>query len=230
MDWTSAGTLDGIGMTEKSSIQNPNSQIQNGSADSTLVPYDDVAARVDALVQFFETHPDPAVQESAIELLQLVDALHRSPLKRLFALLETYSWDSGSGLSIPPLERARSDHLIRRLLQLYDLVPPDYEEIDPEAEVEAALEQVRPYIQSHGGDVRAVEITDGVVTVELSGHCRGCTASQATLRGVVEETLRAYVTNFERMEIVQSDESVEAHPPPIAPVVTLDQLRATLKG
>ncbi len=198
--------------------------------ETTLVPYDDVAARVDALVQFFEMHPDSAVQESAIELLQLVDALHRSPLKRLFALLETYSWDSGSGLSIPPLERARSDHLIRRLLQLYDLVPPDHEEINPEAEVEAALEQVRPYIQSHGGDVRAVDVTEGIVTVELSGHCRGCTASQATLRGVVEETLRAYVTNFERMEIVQTDEPVTSHPPPTSPLIGLEQLRATLKS
>jgi Fe-S cluster biogenesis protein NfuA len=198
-------------------------------SEKTLVPYDDVAARVDELVRFFETHPDPAVQESAIELLQLVDALHRSPLERLAALLESYAWDSGSGISIPPLERARSDHLIRRLLQLYDLVPPDPEEADPEAEVEAALEQVRPYIQSHGGDVRAVDITDGIVTVELSGHCRGCTASQATLRGVVEETLRAYVTGFERVEIVQPAEPVASHPPPSSPVIGLDQLRATLK-
>lgn len=203
-------------------------QARERETEATLVPYDDVAARVDELVRFFETHPDSVVQESAIELLQLVDALHRSPLKRLFALLETYSWDSGSGLSIPPLERARSDHLIRRLLQLYDLVPPDQEEIDPEAEVEAALEQVRPYIQSHGGDVRAVEIMDGIVTVELSGHCRGCTASQATLRGVVEETLRAYVTNFERMEIVQPHEPVTSHPPPSSPIIGLEQLRATL--
>ena len=90
--------------------------------DLALLPYDEAAARIDQLLGFFEAHPDPAVCERVEELLQLVDALHRTPLERLVALLETYAWDGG-GASVPPLERAGADAVIRRLLQLYGLAP-----------------------------------------------------------------------------------------------------------
>ena len=93
-----------------------------GEVDLALLPYDEAAARLDALIGYFEGHPDDAVREHVEELLQLVDALHRTPLSRLVALLETYAWDGG-GPSVPPLERARADAVIGRLLQLYDLAP-----------------------------------------------------------------------------------------------------------
>jgi Fe-S cluster biogenesis protein NfuA len=201
--------------------------VANGSTAPVLVPFDDVAARVDELVTFFERHPDPEIRDRVVELLQCVDALHRSPLKRLVALLETYQWDGGAGASIPPLERARSDPLISRLLELYDLLPL---EVDPRQAVEEALAEVRPYIESHGGSVHAVAVADGVVTIELSGHCRGCTASQLTLRGVIEQVLRARVRGFQRMEVVPPAEPATPHPPPARPVISLEQLMAELKG
>lgn len=191
-----------------------------------LVPYDEVAARVEALISAFDSFPDVATQAAVAELVQLIDALHRAPLRRLADLLETYGWDSVGGFSIPPMERAKGDPLIRRLFELYDLVPV---ELDPVEEVDAALDEVRPYIQSHGGDVQAVSTENGVITVELSGHCRGCTASQATLRGVVEEALRANVANFQRLEVrlPSPEEAVAAHPPPAQPFISIEQLRAT---
>jgi hypothetical protein len=83
--------------------------------------YEELATRIDAHVAFFEAHPDAQVRERMTELLQLIDLLHRAPLKRLATLLETYAWDGGG--SLPPLERAHADHMIRRLLELYGLVP-----------------------------------------------------------------------------------------------------------
>jgi len=200
------------------------------SAGPVKVPYDEIVARVDQLVSLFEAHPDAMIRDRVEELLQCVDALHRAPLQRLEALLETYGWDGGGGMTIPPLDRALNDPLIRRLFELYDLAPVELSAETLRADVERALEQVRPYVESHGGGVRATSVVGGTVTVELSGHCQGCTASQATLRGVIEQTLRENVTGFERMEIVQPPEDVTPHPPPIAPMISLQQLLATLPG
>jgi len=58
------------------------------------------------------------------------------------------------------------------------------------AEVEAALDKVRPAIQSDGGDVQVTEITeDGVVHLHLLGACDGCPSSMMTLKMGIERVL-----------------------------------------
>lgn len=60
--------------------------------------------------------------------------------------------------------------------------------------VEKALEQIRPYLQSEGGDLELVEVTDeGIVKVRLKGACQGCPMSQITLSQGVESTLKKIV-------------------------------------
>ena len=69
------------------------------------------ALRVDALVRRFEEHPDPAVRDDVVELLQHVDGLHRGGLRRLSNLLRA------AGLE----RRALDDAEVRLLYTLYDL-------------------------------------------------------------------------------------------------------------
>jgi Fe-S cluster biogenesis protein NfuA len=53
-----------------------------------------------------------------------------------------------------------------------------------------ALERVRPYLQSDGGDISLVEITDdNIVKVKLQGACHGCPYSLQTLKAGVEQVL-----------------------------------------
>jgi Fe-S cluster biogenesis protein NfuA len=53
-----------------------------------------------------------------------------------------------------------------------------------------ALERVRPYLQSDGGDIQLVEVTsDNVVKVKLEGACYGCPYSMQTLKAGVEQAL-----------------------------------------
>lgn len=53
-----------------------------------------------------------------------------------------------------------------------------------------ALERVRPYLQSDGGDISLVEITDeNIVKVKLQGACHGCPFSIQTLKAGVEQAL-----------------------------------------
>ncbi len=59
--------------------------------------------------------------------------------------------------------------------------------------VMAAMQLIRPQLQADGGDVRLVDIAGKEVRVELTGHCSGCAASQATLHQVIESILRMQV-------------------------------------
>jgi Fe-S cluster biogenesis protein NfuA len=53
-----------------------------------------------------------------------------------------------------------------------------------------ALERVRPYLQSDGGDIQLVDITDDyIVKVRLQGACHGCPYSMQTLKAGVEQSL-----------------------------------------
>ena len=57
-----------------------------------------------------------------------------------------------------------------------------------------ALDEIRPFLNSDGGDISLVEITDElVVHVRLHGSCVGCSVNQMTLKTGVEMTIKKYV-------------------------------------
>ena len=73
-----------------------------------------------------------------------------------------------------------------------------------EEQVNQVLEQVRANLQTHGGDVELVEVSeDGVVSVRLQGACKGCPMAQQTLKMGIEAALK------EQLPEVQSVEAVE---------------------
>ena len=56
--------------------------------------------------------------------------------------------------------------------------------------VEAVLDQVRPSLQSDGGDVELVDVNEGVVRLKLKGACAGCPMASMTLRNGIERILK----------------------------------------
>ncbi len=69
--------------------------------------------------------------------------------------------------------------------------------------VQAALEKVRPTLQADGGDVVLVDVSeDGVVTVQLTGACKGCPMSRMTLKDGIEKFLKAEVPAVKTVEAV----------------------------
>jgi len=62
--------------------------------------------------------------------------------------------------------------------------------MDITTRVKQALEKIRPYLKSDGGDIRLVEITeDNIVKVKLTGACHGCPYSMMTLKAGVEKAV-----------------------------------------
>jgi Fe-S cluster biogenesis protein NfuA len=68
------------------------------------------------------------------------------------------------------------------------------------ARVVKALERVRPYLQSDGGDIELLEITDDLsVKVKLTGACHGCPYSMQTLKAGVEQAIMKEVPEIKRV-------------------------------
>ena len=66
--------------------------------------------------------------------------------------------------------------------------------------VEAALAEIRPFLQSDGGDISLVSIDNGTsVKVRLEGNCVGCSYNQMTLKSGVEMTIKKFAPQIEEV-------------------------------
>ena len=66
--------------------------------------------------------------------------------------------------------------------------------------VEAALAEIRPFLQSDGGDISLVSIDNGTsVKVRLEGNCLGCSINQMTLKSGVEMTIKKFAPQIEEV-------------------------------
>lgn len=68
------------------------------------------------------------------------------------------------------------------------------------ANIEKALDEIRPFLQSDGGDISLVSIdNENSVKVKLEGACVGCTVNQMTLKSGVEMTIKKYAPQIEEV-------------------------------
>lgn len=146
---------------------------------------------------------DDMVRDRVFELLDGIDVLHRMALSRL-----------GDALGADAVRGLRAcDPAIAWLFDAYAVG------VDERAAADAALESIRPYIHSHGGNVEILDVQEGVVRVRMSGACAGCTASAITLQQGIEDALREGFSGFAHVEVEEND--APAHPPPGATLLEL---------
>ncbi|MBO6880929.1 MULTISPECIES: NifU family protein [Winogradskyella] len=66
--------------------------------------------------------------------------------------------------------------------------------------VEKALDEIRPFLQSDGGDINLLSIDDNkLVKVQLVGACTSCNVNQMTLKSGVEMTIKKYAPQIEKV-------------------------------
>lgn len=71
--------------------------------------------------------------------------------------------------------------------------------------VEAALDEIRPFLQSDGGDISLIGIEDArIARVQLEGACVGCSVNQMTLKSGVEMTIKKHAPQIEQVINVES--------------------------
>jgi Fe-S cluster biogenesis protein NfuA len=134
--------------------------------------------RVDKLVGRLDSCSDPELRAVALELVQTVVELHGAALDRMLeSIARTPAGEQA-------LDEAIKDDLVASVLLLHGLHP------DPmETRVLRALDKVRPYLSSHGGDVEFVSADKGVVHIKLLGSCGSCPSSSITLKNAVEDAV-----------------------------------------
>jgi Fe-S cluster biogenesis protein NfuA len=137
-------------------------------------------ARIEVLLEQLEG------SEPALELVQALLDLYGEGLSRILAR------DGGVAAALA------GDEVVSHLLLLHGLHPVPLRE-----RVVGALDEVRPYLSSHGGGVELLGLEDGVVRLALHGSCSGCPSSTATLKLAIEDAIQRAAP--EVTEIVAED-------------------------
>jgi Fe-S cluster biogenesis protein NfuA len=147
--------------------------------------------KIDALLETIDTSADPNIRTAATALMQATMEMHAAALERVMDVI----FESGPhGGEI--IEQLARDETVESLLLLYGLHPLDLDE-----RVLRALDKVRPYLESHGGNVEILGINDGVVRLRLQGSCNGCSSSAMTLKTAIEESVYESAPDIISLEV-----------------------------
>lgn len=174
-------------------------------SDEEQLSYREAWEHIADLADGLANHPDTKVSERVLELLDWVDAVHRDGLGRMIEMVRAWRGEIF-------LESLARDEITGTMLNAYGLG----EGLDLEAEeeikkaVDAAMAEISPLVESHGGSIEIVSVVDGVVSVKMHGTCNGCASSSATLTYGLEAALRTHWPHFRRLEEV--DAPVEVNP------------------
>jgi Fe-S cluster biogenesis protein NfuA/nitrite reductase/ring-hydroxylating ferredoxin subunit len=128
----------------------------------------------------------PVASARAEQLVREVVDLYGAALTRVVELVDEAATD-----------RLAADDLIASLLLVHGVHPHDVTR-----RVSHALDTVRPYLGSHGGDVQLVDVSNGVVRLSFSGSCKSCPSSARTLELAVEDAVRACAPEITAIEVV----------------------------
>jgi len=145
---------------------------------------DDIEAReaigrVEGLLAELERLPDRVAREMATETVAALLDLYGEALGRIVTELAVADTDGHLA------EVLGDDELVSHVLLLHDLHPSPLE-----GRVQGALDGVRPYLESHGGNVELLSVDEGIVRLRLEGSCSGCPSSTVTLKLAIEDAIR----------------------------------------
>jgi Fe-S cluster biogenesis protein NfuA/nitrite reductase/ring-hydroxylating ferredoxin subunit len=140
--------------------------------------------RVEEHLERLEALPDATAREIALDTVQALLELYGEGLERIV-----------DAVGPQQTQVLADDELVEHLLLLHGVHP-----VSVEQRVRDALEGVRPYLGSHGGDVELLAVEDGVAHVRMQGSCEGCPASAMTLKLAIEDAVLKAAPDVDRVE------------------------------
>ncbi len=149
-----------------------------------------VGDRIEQLIAELRAINEPRARETAEELVRSLLELYGGGIARMMEIV--YESPLGGEL----FSRFAADDLVASLLLLHGLHPESTEE-----RIVRALDGVRPYLASHGGDVRLLGIADDVVLLRLEGSCHGCPSSTITMKLAIEKAIEEAAPEIVRIEV-----------------------------
>ncbi len=154
-----------------------------------------MAKRLQELIEQIEQQPDPAARALLQECLQSLLAFYGDGLGRILQHLQ------GAGAAGEQmLARLLQDPAICGLLLIHGLHP-----VDLETRLRGAFEKVRPYMQSHGGNLELLSLENDFARIRLQGTCKTCPASTVTLELAVRHALEEACPDLLGFEVVTGE-------------------------
>lgn len=147
--------------------------------------------RVQELQEQLDTRERGPTQAIADELVSALIAMYGGGLERIVDALQA-GGEEGRRIALELGE----DPFVATLLLIHDLHPVPLAD-----RVGAALDSVRPYMESHGGNVEVLSLTDGVLRIALQGSCSDCSASSATLELAIKQALEDAAPDLAGLEV-----------------------------
>jgi len=179
------------------------------------------AARIETLIQEIAAFPDPHARDTAEELVKALLDMYGEGLNRL---LEITAETEVSGIAL--IDTFAEDELLSSLFTLHGLHP-----LDIETRIMQALDEVRPFLKSHGGNVEFLRVEDGIAHVRLQASFHGCSSS--TIELAIKEAISKAGPDLDGLHV----EGVNDPPPrPGIPVMFVpprrhkDNIRSTEQG
>jgi Fe-S cluster biogenesis protein NfuA/nitrite reductase/ring-hydroxylating ferredoxin subunit len=156
---------------------------------------------IEQLLDDLRSSCDAPEMERVEELVRRVTELYGAGIEHIIGMIVDADAEQLAPAQI--LERIVDDELVASLLVLHGLHP-----LDLQHRVEHALESVRPYLGSHGGDVELVAIDEqqGVARLKMVGSCDGCPSSSVTLQLAVETAIQEAAPEIVRIVAEGSEE------------------------
>ena len=152
---------------------------------------EELVERVQDLLGSLDDIADPFAQQRVQELIGAVLELYGAGLDRILGVVN----DAGEA-GLPIREALLEDGIVASLLLIHGLFPVPLEE-----RVVEALDSVRPFLASHGGNVELLSVQDGVARLQLQGSCNGCPSSAATLEHALREAIDAAAPDLLGLEV-----------------------------
>jgi len=152
---------------------------------------EELVERVQELLGSLDEIADPVAQHRVQELIGTVLELYGAGLERVLGIVD----DAGDD-ALPVRQALLDDGVVSSLLLIHGLYPITLEE-----RVVEALDSVRPFLASHGGNVELLSVEDGVARLRLEGSCNGCPASAETLENALKEAIDATAPDLLGLEV-----------------------------
>jgi Fe-S cluster biogenesis protein NfuA/nitrite reductase/ring-hydroxylating ferredoxin subunit len=152
---------------------------------------EELVERIQDLQGRLESSGGGPTREVAEELVSAIVRMYGAGLERILGRLLA-GGEEGERLAASLVD----DELVAMLLLIHDLHPVPLED-----RVRGALDSVRPYMESHGGNVELLSLEGGVARIHLRGSCSDCSASSVTLELAIKQALEEAAPDLEGLEV-----------------------------
>jgi Fe-S cluster biogenesis protein NfuA len=161
-----------------------------------------MARRLQELIEQIQKLPNPAGRALLQDCVQSLLAFYGDGLSRILKHLQN-AGERGEAI----LNRMLEDQAISGLLFIHGLHP-----VPLETRLRGALEKVRPYMQSHGGNIELLGFENDVARVRLEGTCKTCPSSAITLELAVRRAVDEACPDLLGFEVIGTANDVVPEP------------------